>query len=142
MAHSNVFKIMWNFEWFIVPLVYHCISVIPTSIDDQANHIKRKSNLIFGEAATTGLLKRKDERDITRIWDLKNKRMTDKQSDMSLKTLTVSQIFYQFFLHQGGYIRWHHYFSNVCIKLLNKYYAMNILMVYYKTKNVCQENTK
>ena len=39
--------------------------VIPTSIDDQANHIKRKSNLIFGEAATTGLLKRKDERDIS-----------------------------------------------------------------------------
>ena len=59
-------------------LYLYCISNIPTSIDDQANHIKRKSNLIFGEAATTGLLKRKDERDITRISDLKNKRMTDK----------------------------------------------------------------
>ena len=53
----------------------YCISVIPTSIDDQANHIKRKSNLIFGEAATTGLLKRKDERDISS--DLRSEKQKD-----------------------------------------------------------------
>ena len=62
-----------------VPLNYwlylYCISVIPTSIDDQANHIKRKSNLIFGEAATTGLLKRKDERDISS--DLRSEKQKD-----------------------------------------------------------------
>ena len=87
-----VFRILLS-KLFIVPFLYQ--SYIPTSIDDQANHIKRKSNLIFGEAATTGFLKRKDERDITRNSDLKNKRMTDKKSDISLKTFTVSQIFSQ-----------------------------------------------
>ena len=56
-------------------LYLQCINVIPTSIDDQANHIKRKSNLIFGEAATTGLLKRKDERDISS--DLRSEKQKD-----------------------------------------------------------------
>ena len=61
LAQQSAFRIM---PWFLVPLLYILRSSIPTSIDDQANHIKRKSNLIFGEAAITGLWKRKDERDI------------------------------------------------------------------------------
>ena len=92
IVHIDI-EIMYDFELFIVPFLYQ--SYIPTSIDDQANHIKRKSNLIFGEAATTGLLKRKDERDITRNSDLKNKRMTDKKPDISLKNIENFTDFHQ-----------------------------------------------
>ena len=54
-------------ENFNLHLRYNKIS--PTSIDDQANHMNRKSNFIFGDAFTIGLFNKNDVSDImSKIW--------------------------------------------------------------------------
>ena len=54
-----------NIKYFFLSVKILFIDLyLPTSIDDQANHMNRKRSFIFGDAFTIGLFEMKEERDI------------------------------------------------------------------------------